>query len=218
MNENAIPLMSINADAIHTDQVSVDAPILPHDPRPTRADAVKNREHLLETARALFAQHGASSVSMSAIAEAAQVGKGTLYRHFPGKAQLCHELLHAEQRDLQDRTLAMVRTNPDALACLHTFLREALEFVTRNHELMFDQYNAALLVSLDHPAHLWWRQTIRGLLARLAPTLDLDYAADVLYVLLDPRTVHFQTHAHHFSTDRILDGLLHTCDGLIAPR
>src|SRR5689334_14642815 len=47
---------------------------------PVRADAVRNREHILEIAHEAFAADG--SVSLNAIAKRAGVGPGTLYRHF----------------------------------------------------------------------------------------------------------------------------------------
>jgi AcrR family transcriptional regulator len=49
-----------------------------------RADALRNRERVLEAARALFAERG-SDVQMEEVAHRAGVGVGTLYRHFPTK-------------------------------------------------------------------------------------------------------------------------------------
>ena len=51
-----------------------------------RVDAVANRAHIVAIARDAFAADPATS--LNAIAKRAQVGPGTLYRHFPSRAAL----------------------------------------------------------------------------------------------------------------------------------
>jgi len=58
--------------------------------RPKRADARRNYDKLIEAARAAFTELG-SSASLEEIARRADVGIGTLYRHFPTR----HDLLQA---------------------------------------------------------------------------------------------------------------------------
>jgi AcrR family transcriptional regulator len=55
--------------------------------RPLRADARRNREQLLAAARAAFADNGAAA-ALEDIARRAEVGVGTLYRHFPTRQAL----------------------------------------------------------------------------------------------------------------------------------
>lgn len=196
----------------------MDDKLILQEPRPIRSDALKNRELLLVTAQRLFDAHGVDAVSMSQVAETAGVGKGTLYRHFPeGKPQLCTELIDADQRDLQERTLNRLRTQPrDPLGDLRWFLGEVIAFVKRNRELLFSAGIAGAGAFLGHPAHLWWRQTIRGLLVQLQPTVDVEYASDVLYVMLDPRTIRYQIASRSLDNDQILSGLIDVLDRLIA--
>jgi len=59
-----------------------------------RADAVRNRERILEAATTLMAVHGID-VPIDEIAERAQVGVGTVYRNFPTKRALFEALLLA---------------------------------------------------------------------------------------------------------------------------
>jgi AcrR family transcriptional regulator len=195
----------------------MDDGLILQEPRPIRSDALKNHELLLETAQRLFDAHGVDSVSMSLVAETAGVGKGTLYRHFPeGKPQLCTELINADQRDLQENTLHRLRTQPqDPMDNLRWFLGEAIAFVGRNRELLFSAGIAGAGAFLGHPAHVWWRQTIRGLLLQLQPSIDIEYAADVLYVMLDPRTIRYQYATRRLDNDQILAGLLDTLDHFV---
>ncbi|GLW68278.1 TetR family transcriptional regulator [Kitasatospora phosalacinea] len=55
--------------------------------RPLRTDARRNRERVLSAAEAVLAREG-SAASMRAVAEAAGVGLGTIYRHFPTREAL----------------------------------------------------------------------------------------------------------------------------------
>lgn len=185
------------------------------EPRPSRADALKNRELLLRTAAELTAQRGIEAVSMSDIAEAAGVGKGTLYRHFRSKTDICLALLNEDQRNLQERTLARLRENHDPLDNLRWFLGEVLTFVWDHLPLLYMYEGERSAVTLIHPAHIWWRQTIHGLLTQLHPTGDIDYLTDVLYVLLDAHTIHFQLHSLGYDETRIRNGLISTLTKLI---
>jgi AcrR family transcriptional regulator len=55
--------------------------------RGQRADARRNREAVLDAARGLFADHGIEA-QMPDVARSANVGIGTVYRHFPSKDDL----------------------------------------------------------------------------------------------------------------------------------
>jgi len=81
----------------------------PPGPRAERADAARNRERILQAAERLFAERGVETVSMDAIAEAAGVGKATLFRRFGDRAGLALALLDAKERDLQG---LMLRGDP----------------------------------------------------------------------------------------------------------
>jgi AcrR family transcriptional regulator len=55
--------------------------------RKPRADALRNRERILEVAKEVFTRQGANA-SLEEIAKQAGVGAGTLYRHFPARDEL----------------------------------------------------------------------------------------------------------------------------------
>ncbi len=185
------------------------------DSRPTRSDAVKNRELLLETASHLFAEKGVGNISMTEIAQEAGVGKGTLYRHFNNKAELCHALLNHDMQSLQNMTLQRLSQPGTPCQQLRWFLAEVVYFVTRNEALLFEASETGNIITLEFAAHLWWRQTIQGLLNQVAIDGDVDYVSDVLYVLLDVNTIYFQRHFLHYDVDRIIEGLYYTVTRLV---
>lgn len=65
---------------------------------PKRADAKRNYDKLLASAKAVFAEQG-TDASLETIAEHAGVGIGTLYRNFPDR----HALLEAVYLDEADK-------------------------------------------------------------------------------------------------------------------
>jgi AcrR family transcriptional regulator len=67
--------------------------------RKPRADSLRNREHLLATAKTTFADAGAD-VALEEIARRAGVGIGTLYRHFPTRDALLAAVYQREVEQL----------------------------------------------------------------------------------------------------------------------
>ena len=61
------------------------------DERPLRADARRNREKVLAAARTVFSENGRDA-QMDDVARRADVGVGTVYRHFPTKEELLNAL------------------------------------------------------------------------------------------------------------------------------
>ncbi len=66
-----------------------------------RADAARNRIRLLEVAADLAAERGAENLTMDAVAAAAQVGKGTVFRRFGDRTGLLMALLDHHEQQLQ---------------------------------------------------------------------------------------------------------------------
>lgn len=74
-------------------------------PHGERADAARNREHLLEVAREMVAQLGAEKVTMDGLAERACLGKGTVFRRFGTRAGIFRALLDADERAFQGEVM-----------------------------------------------------------------------------------------------------------------
>lgn len=90
-------------------------------PRLKRADARRNYDRLLAEARAAFAEHG-TDASLEDIARHANVGIGTLYRHFPNRHALMSAVFEEAVSDLLDRSRALLE-DPQPCSALVTWLR-----------------------------------------------------------------------------------------------
>ncbi|GID33435.1 TetR family transcriptional regulator [Paractinoplanes brasiliensis] len=113
--------------------------------RRTRADAVSNRVRIVEVARELLTT--TSDLAMNAVAKAAGVGQGTLYRNFPTREALLTEVYRADVERL-------VASAPELLA---------------EHDAV-----TALRMWLDNVAD--YAQVKRGVLAALEPASGHDLA------------------------------------------
>lgn len=94
-----------------------------------RADAQRNRELILEAARAAFSS-GAGQVSLEAIARDAGVGIGTLYRHFPTRESLV-EVVHRDGLALVVARAAELLGTHDPATALRLWMDEYADFVGR---------------------------------------------------------------------------------------
>ncbi|MFE2373725.1 TetR/AcrR family transcriptional regulator [Streptomyces sp. NPDC059398] len=91
-----------------------------------RAAAERNRDKILDAARAAFADP-TPDISMAEIARRAGVGMATLYRNFPGR----QELLEALYADEVDQICAAATTEPgqSPAAALTAWLRLQIAFI-----------------------------------------------------------------------------------------
>ncbi len=192
-----------------------------------RKDAAANRQAIMDAARDLFAIHGVAPVTMADIAKEAGVGKGTLYRRFAHKGELCLALLDKKLQAFQDGSLAHLRQmtaeHQSYMAQLDYFLDALVHFVTENLPLMCEIDNAPTpLENLVHDVnqpHYWQEITVRHLLGRAAQAgeitpliqnpagLDLEYLASLLMAALNARTLRLQLEAQNYTPERISHGL-----------
>jgi AcrR family transcriptional regulator len=93
--------------------------------RRMRVDASRNRERLLASATAAFAEHGAD-VSLDEIADRAGVSIATLYRHFPSRESLLEETLRDQLEALGTKARDLL-SSPSPGDALETWLRAMLD-------------------------------------------------------------------------------------------
>jgi polyketide synthase 12 len=85
----------------------VDGPTVPlGTPHAERADAARNRQHLLATARQMLAEQGPDKLTMDALADRAGLGKGTVFRRFGTRAGIFAALLDDHEQAFQRQVLA----------------------------------------------------------------------------------------------------------------
>ena len=189
---------------------------IPNTP-PQRADAVANRKRLLETAVSLFAELGVEDVHMERIAQEAGVGKGTLYRHFPSKGDLCLTLLEGAFTTFQNEMLAEMRQGVAAkvspLDQLAQFLAGYAQFVERHMPFICEIQRGGVDTLKSPGPYAWLRMTIEGLLQSAVATdelshdLDIPFLADMLLAPLTAQFFRFLRERRGFEHERISAGL-----------
>lgn len=95
--------------------------------RKPRADAVRNRERVLEAAKIVF-NAGGPEASLEAVAKRAGVGIGTLYRHFPTREDLFEAVYRREVEQLSELA-EQLKNAKDPVDALRRWLRSNVEFV-----------------------------------------------------------------------------------------
>jgi AcrR family transcriptional regulator len=123
--------------------------------RKLRADALRNRERILEVAKEAFTRSGANA-SLDDIAKQARVGPGTLYRHFPTREELLKAVYRNELEKLATAGEKFSETMPpvealrawlllfvDAIAAKQ-IIAPALNTLVADHKKVFEVSYARL--------------------------------------------------------------------------
>jgi AcrR family transcriptional regulator len=95
--------------------------------RKPRADALRNRDRVLEAAKTVFSA-GGSDASLEAVAREAGVGIGTLYRHFPTREAL-YEAVYRREVEQLGELAEQLKGEASAVDALRRWLRANVEFV-----------------------------------------------------------------------------------------
>lgn len=99
----------------------------PETARKPRADAVRNRERVLDAAKIVF-NAGGPEASLEAVARRAGVGIGTLYRHFPTREALFEAVYRREVQQLGELS-GQLENDPSPVDALRRWLRSNVELV-----------------------------------------------------------------------------------------
>jgi AcrR family transcriptional regulator len=166
----------------------VDRPVILGALPAERADAARNRLHLLTTAREMLAEQGSVRLTMDGLAERAGLGKGTVFRRFGTRAGIFQALLDDDERIFQRRVLSgppPLGPGATPLARLTAYGRARTGFLIRHREIA----RAALDSSQPIPAGPRTPMSqihIRMLLGQLSlDGIDLDMRTVQLAAALD---------------------------------
>jgi AcrR family transcriptional regulator len=140
--------------------------------RKPRADAVRNRERVLEAAKAVFSAGGAEA-SLEAVARAAGVGIGTLYRHFSTREALFEAVYRREVQQLADLAEQLKKEGQPVEALRH-WMRSNVKFVATKKGML-----AALALAAYQNSELYsysfdqLTRAVGGLLDRAIATREI---------------------------------------------
>ena len=117
-------------------------------PRKPRVDAARNRERVLEAAKAVFSA-GGPEASLEAVARTAGVGIGTLYRHFPTREALFEAVYRREVQQLADLA-ERLKEEAEPVEALRQWMRSNVRFVATKKGM-----SAALALAAYKPSDLF---------------------------------------------------------------
>ncbi|MGW7426748.1 TetR/AcrR family transcriptional regulator [Streptomyces sp. NPDC054813] len=173
-----------------------------------RADAARNRARLLEAAARLIAEHGVAGVTMEAVAAAAEVGKGTVFRRFGDRTGLLMALLDHSSRQLQADFLG----GPPPLGPGAPPVERLRAFGVAVLYRAADQLDLQLAAQPEptrryaNPPMQALRTHVTMLLRRIQPEADCELLAQTLLAYLDPALVHHLTRQCGMPMERLEAG------------
>lgn len=110
--------------------------------RRPRADATRNRERVVEAAKLVLGA-GGPQASLDAVARAAGVGIGTLYRHFPTREALFEAVYRREVEQLVELSVHLA-ADPDPVAALRRWMSAVVDFAATKKGMV-----AALAIAIN---------------------------------------------------------------------
>jgi AcrR family transcriptional regulator len=181
----------------------VELPLLEGDAH-ERADAARNRERILCTAARLFSERGADCVSMDDVADAAGVGKGTVFRRFGSRAALAQAVLSEQEREFQEQIIrGQPPLGPGAtpLARLIAFGEGLLDHLERNALLVAAaEFDGARFLSAPYS---FYRLHVTVLLREADARCDAELLAEMLLATLAADLFVYLRHARSLPLQRM---------------
>jgi AcrR family transcriptional regulator len=185
---------------------------------PTNARSRRTRAALLAAARAILEDEGFDALTMTAVADRADVTRRTVYMHFPSRSALVGEMFdHVAGAEGLAESLEKVWASPDAVSALDAWA----EHLARYHPR---------LLAVDRAVQQTWRQdpdaaahrarVVAAKLSncrrlarwladdgRLADAWTTESAADMLFALIASDVIEALIVDRRWSRQRLADNL-----------
>lgn len=177
-----------------------------------RADAQRNRERLVEVAGQAFAEHGIDT-SLEDIAARAEVGIGTLYRHFPTREHLVEVVYGHEVEALCQAADDLARKFPPDRA-LAEWMQRFVDYIAAKRGManslkLLLASNSKLFAEASGKIPAAVRRLVDAAIAEGSIRSDID-SADVLHALSGvynlPQTPDWRERSRRLVT-LLMDGL-----------
>src|ERR1700729_4350701 len=147
--------------------------------RKPRADALRNRQRVLEAARTVFSA-GGPEASLEAVARTAGVGIGTLYRHFPTREALFEAVYRHEVQQLSELA-EQLKEETSPVEALRHWLHSDIELVATKKGMA-----AALALAVHGPSELY-AESLERLAKAVGVLLDRAIAAGQIRSDISPK-------------------------------
>lgn len=175
-----------------------------------RKDAQQNRDKILITAAKLFQTRSVAEVSMKDIATAADIGPGTLYRHYSNKNELCSALsLKYIDQFLNNCQNYLAQTTATATGQFNHILTQYITFRERRLQLLAFVETGPTVMDTYYRSDLYRQlvQLFKQILEPLNTSLndvELTFQADMLIAMLKSESYAFQREQRQLSQSQLV--------------
>ncbi|MGX6428655.1 TetR/AcrR family transcriptional regulator [Levilactobacillus yonginensis] len=180
-----------------------------------RKDATQNQAKILATAAKLFQQQPVSTVTMKAIATAAQIGTGTLYRNYPNKSELCLALsFDFIQQFVTTNQHYLGQTTAKPVVQFQQVLTQYLAFRERRLQLLTAIESGPTVMATYYQSALY-QQLVALFKQVLAPVSgnieddELTFRADMVIAMLKSDSYAYQRQQRGLSREQLAAEISH---------
>lgn len=179
-------------------------------PAALRADAARNRERILDAARAVLNEHGADRLTMNEVAARAGLGVGTVYRRFSDQAGLVDAVMNDRETALQRQILSgppPLGPGAPPVLRIRAFLEAYVDLLEVYAPVLATVRDNQRLRRRARGGYAVHHQHLTLLIEQARPDADAAFLADALLVGVDAGRFLVQRRDLGYSVQQIKDGL-----------